>query len=206
MTRKKTDSNARKPRRRKQHAQPRRGYKKHDAPVSRSLVLAVVLLVGATAWALHSLNSIELDKHLPKPNTDATAAPIVEKSRDATGNEKMPSGDRANDSDYDFYVMLKDFEVIVRDDGTYRSSRSKKDDVYYLIQAGSFKTGKQAERRRAELALLGLAAKVDNNTNSRGEHWYRVRLGPFGSRRAVAETRGTMIDNGIEAMVMTRKK
>jgi len=73
-----------------------------------------------------------------------------------------------------------------------------------LIQAGSFKTAEQAERLLVELKLLALDPKISSAINSSGNRWYRVRLGPFKSRREMAAVRNTIISNGIEAMVMRR--
>ena len=189
----------------KQHAQPKRGYNPGAAPVSRTLVITVLLLVGASVWALYALNQVEVGNQ-GRVSTPGTPSDI-DKSARAVSNERVPADQQAkSDGDYDFYSKLKDFEVEILEADSYSSDRAEDASYHYIIQAGSFKTEEQADRRRAELTLLGLEPKIDHNTNSRGEMWYRVRLGPFESKKKMAEARTSIIGNGVEAMVMKRKK
>ena len=51
---------------------------------------------------------------------------------------------------------------------------------YILIQAGSFRKKKQAEKRKAKLALYGVSAAI-SLVKIKGETWFRVRVGPFHS-------------------------
>ena len=46
--------------------------------------------------------------------------------------------------------------------------------AHYFIQAGAFRRANEADRLRAELALLGLEAAIEKS-----QDWYRVRLGPY---------------------------
>ena len=109
-----------------------------------------------------------------------------------------------NEGEYSFYSMLKDFTVKVPEQNNYQPKKTKTQPDSYLIQAGSFKTRRQAEQRRAELILLGLEPTVSDTVNDQGNTWYRVRLGPFYQRSDMASARQTIITNGMEAMVMAR--
>ena len=100
--------------------------------------------------------------------------------------------------------MLKDFTVKVPEQNNYQPKKTKTQPDSYLIQAGSFKTRRQAEQRRAELILLGLEPTVSDTVNDQGNTRYRVRLGPFYQRSDMASARQTIITNGMEAMVMAR--
>lgn len=51
---------------------------------------------------------------------------------------------------------------------------------YILIQAGSFRKKKQAEKRKAKLALYGVNSAI-SLVKIKGETWFRVRVGPFRS-------------------------
>ena len=51
----------------------------------------------------------------------------------------------------------------------------------YFIQAGAFRESRQADRLRAELALLGLEAQIEHSAN-----WHRVRLGPYKDKARLA--------------------
>lgn len=145
------------------------------------------LFVGA----IYSLTKVDLDN----------SPPAIQRSHPSS----QQSIDNTVESELTFYSRLKDFEITVENNGNYSSQLKNHGNIAYIIQAGSFKTRQQAEQRLVELKLLGLAPTVDDNVNARGELWYRVLLGPFTSRSAMAGARNTIISNNIEAMVMQRK-
>ena len=116
-------------------------------------------------------------------------------------SEKKPSEIKEQ---YAFYSMLKDFSVKIPAQNEYSNVPTKKQPNNYLIQAGSFKTARQAEQRLVELTLLGLEPTISDTVNAQGNTWFRVRLGPFFSRTDMASARNTIISNGMEAMVMAR--
>jgi cell division septation protein DedD len=73
----------------------------------------------------------------------------------------------------------------------------------YLLQAGSFRQRDDADRRRAELLLLGLEPSVEE-TNSDNGRWYRVYLGPFESRSEMASARGLTANQDIDTLLLKR--
>lgn len=73
----------------------------------------------------------------------------------------------------------------------------------YFLQAGSFRQKDDAERRRAELLLLGLEPKIEESRTDNGQ-WFRVSLGPFESHDAVARARGLLANQHIESVLMKR--
>jgi len=73
----------------------------------------------------------------------------------------------------------------------------------YFLQAGSFRQKDDAERRRAELLLLGLEPKIEESSSDNGL-WFRVSLGPFESHDAMARARGLLASQNIEALLMKR--
>lgn len=48
----------------------------------------------------------------------------------------------------------------------------------FELQVGSFRRYEEADRRKAELALLGFSASIQS-TNVNGETWHRVKVGPL---------------------------
>jgi cell division protein FtsN len=72
-----------------------------------------------------------------------------------------------------------------------------------FLQAGSFRQQADAERRRAELVLLGLTAKLEETSNADG-HWFRVYLGPFDSHDSMAKARGLLANQNIETVLLKR--
>ena len=73
----------------------------------------------------------------------------------------------------------------------------------YLLQAGSFRQPDDAERRRAQLLLLGLAPVIEEISSSNGI-WFRVYLGPFESRELMVRARGLTTNQNIETLLLKR--
>ena len=73
----------------------------------------------------------------------------------------------------------------------------------YLLQAGSFRQHDDAERRRAQLLLLGLEPVIEEISSSTGI-WFRVYLGPFESRELMVRARGLTTNQNIETLLLKR--
>ncbi len=108
-----------------------------------------------------------------------------------------------SDTQFDFFTLLPEREVIVPDEQP-RDVAPSTEEYNYILQAGSFKTSKDADRRRAELLLLGLEAKIEA-VQANGDTWHRVYVGPFTSRSKLSKARSTLISEGIETLLLKRK-
>ncbi|MEZ5570781.1 MAG: SPOR domain-containing protein [Halioglobus sp.] len=73
----------------------------------------------------------------------------------------------------------------------------------YFLQAGSFRQRDDAERRRAELLLLGLEPKIEESNGDTGR-WFRVSLGPFDSHESTAQARGLLANQNIDSVLLRR--
>ena len=181
-----TDSGSRRKKDRRAAGQKKRSRHTTATPRRPLWTIAVaVIFLGA----LYSLNQVAID---------STLIADIERSQTAAQTKQHPQTDAIN---YSFYDTLKDTEVAIAEDSGYSSDNQNKQPIHYLIQAGSFKTPQQAERRRAEITLIGLTPRVTHSSNHSGELWYRVRIGPFTSRSEMAEAEATLLANNIEAMV-----
>lgn len=75
----------------------------------------------------------------------------------------------------------------------------------YFLQSGTFNTMGQAERLKAQLALLGLGASVQKATINKNTI-HRVRVGPFRDYTTLNKARALMRQHGIQSTpVMIRK-
>tara|TARA_R110002110_G_scaffold205066_7_gene417218 strand:- start:365995 stop:366585 length:591 start_codon:yes stop_codon:yes gene_type:complete len=105
---------------------------------------------------------------------------------------------------FDFYTLLPeqtiDVEVEPADIAQPRSAPSQ---VLYFLQAGSFRQREDADRRRAELLLLGLEPNVEETSGDNGR-WYRVFLGPFDSRSKMAAARSLTANQDIDTLLLKR--
>jgi cell division protein FtsN len=106
---------------------------------------------------------------------------------------------------YDFYQMLPKFEVVVPEREKAEAPDAKPAPIArpgaYVLQAGSYRNFSDADRVRAQLALLGIESKVqkvsvDNDT------WHRVRIGPIEDLKELNRTRDRLRQADIEALVI----
>ncbi len=116
---------------------------------------------------------------------------------------------------FDFYTLLPEREVIVPNEREAIKSNDKQkapagqappaETVEALfLQVGSFRSAQEADRRRAQIILLGLEAKVES-VQANGDTWYRVQSGPFTSRDKLSKARNQLSSEGIESLLLKQK-
>lgn len=138
------------------------------------------LLIGSLAGAIMGGLAVSTfwmsqDKKCPPP-------PEVEACPD---NQLVIPPASENRAGEDFYRMLPraGVKVIADDD-------SEESDLYiYHLQAGSFKNPDDAGAQQAELALIGFEATVTPFVANSGTKWFRVRVGPFTSKREAGKVK-----------------
>jgi cell division protein FtsN len=117
-------------------------------------------------------------------------------------------GTTERDRQYDFFTVLPEMEVVVPREEIEQRARENPEQPAtpaggtYVIQVGSFRSSDDADGLKAQLALLGLIARVQE-VSVDDATWYRVRLGPYETARAADQARRQLQDNGFEAMVMS---
>ena len=150
----------------------------------------------------------------------------------APGHTPMPNGEPAHPR-FEFYKLLPDQEVYVpapepsiapspakpapATDNRVNAKRppppaiatppprdTREENGDYLLQAGSFRSLNEADQLKANLALLGIEASVQNVELATGETWHRVRIGPFSDRQHLTEVRKRLQANNIHAIVLRR--
>lgn len=122
---------------------------------------------------------------------------------------------------FDFYTLLPEREVIVPDErevkppppaptpppakpGETPAPAPAAASERYLLQAGSFRREAEADRRRAQILLLGLEARIEP-VQANGDTWYRVHAGPFVSPDKLAHARELLSGEGIETLLLRQK-
>ena len=75
----------------------------------------------------------------------------------------------------------------------------------FVVQAGSFTSAADADRRKAELALLGISSSVQTATLANGRTAYRVRTGAYPSKQSAEQVRAKLQRNGKEGMTIPIK-
>lgn len=104
---------------------------------------------------------------------------------------------------FDFYDMLPAFEMVVETDKPAINEDLEPQAIeeagLYLLQAGSFSTHNDADRRRAELALHGIESRVQRaRVNNRD--FYRVYIGPIDDLNELNITRSRLRAAKIDVM------
>jgi cell division protein FtsN len=142
---------------------------------------------------------------LTPPTPTASTAPTTPARTPIPLPPKQPSR-------FSFYEMLPSYEVeIPREDAAAatRSGKAVTPDIaapgQYLIQVGSYRTRDEAEKGRANLALLGVESRIEQVTIDQKDTWFRVRIGPESSLQHAQETMERLENNGIKGMLVKVK-
>ena len=126
----------------------------------------------------------------PKSQAEDKAVPVVDLG------PKPPQ--------FDFYTILPDKEVIVPEYEIKTRAREervgKAKETHYVMQAGSFKTAKEADELRLKLAAMGIESKIDKSKMG-DVNWYRVKMGPYTQTESVNTVQSRLRKNGIDVLV-----
>ncbi|MBU2709584.1 SPOR domain-containing protein [Zooshikella harenae] len=122
---------------------------------------------------------------------------------------------------FDFYTLLTESETVVQNVEENevlpaKLTQSKKQtpapsppekaaQTKYALQAGSFRSRLDADRRRAELILLGLTAQTQPVNIRNGETWYRVQVGPFANKQQMVSVKGNLAQHNIDSIALQIK-
>ncbi len=140
------------------------------------------------------------------------AARHAAKEPNASAPSKKPEDASARPR-YQFYELLPKMEVVVPESELQRPSArasppatkpraAQEGQARYLLQAGSFTSYAQADRVKAQLALIGVEATIQSVAAGAAEHMYRVRIGPFHDLDRVRDVRTRLKHHAIEAIVL----
>jgi len=142
-----------------------------------------------------------------KPGNGSSAAPPEKKSS----------------TRFEFYTMLPEMEVAVPEEALNRpapkimpgasaqpsaapaavaSARPPGSGDHYLLQVGSFRNRADAERVKANLALLGLRAAIQTVSIDGTRTWHRVRAGPYTGLAALKQARARLRENHFQSIVL----
>jgi cell division protein FtsN len=115
-------------------------------------------------------------------------------------NVQVESGPR-----FDFYQVLPNQELDLSPEIEPADLRAaSQSNTEYLLQVGSFRQESDADRRRGELALLGLEASIEAGDGDNGR-WYRVYLGPFTNRSEMARARTLTAQADMDTLLLKRQ-
>lgn len=164
--------------------------------------LAVGLLV-----ALFTYLSVHPPAHSPMAQAPPSPAPRQADGANPAREPATPAPPAeapAARPRFEFYSILPEMEVPVSTETLpARGTREPpKEDGSYLLQVGSFRGADEAERLKANLALLGMEAAIQTVSVDGRQTWHRVRIGPFSSLREAYGVRDRLAREELEAIVL----
>ena len=137
--------------------------------------LAVGLSVAAAVWVSDRRGSDDLVSAAREPASLESAIDDNDETRAAAARPEP------KESRFEFYDMLPNFEVVIPEEDPEVAADIEPQAVVepgvYVLQAGSFSTYGDADRRRAELALQGVGSSIQRVTID-DKTYHRVRIGP----------------------------
>jgi len=159
-------------------AKQRRKKRKEQSEYPGWMWMLFGLAIGlSVAFAIYRKDIDNAPQPQPVPQPASMAASLEQEPEVVeTPTEEAP------ESRFTFYDMLPKFEVIIPEvEGDVAQDSAievVQDPGLYVLQAGSFSELADADRRRAELALLGIESviqrvAIDDRT------YHRVRIGPI---------------------------
>lgn len=125
-------------------------------------------------------------------------------SSGAGNTQESPASGSENKPTIDFYSVLPQREVEIpiseEDRAAIENPSINKEAVdQSILQVGSFQSSAEADSLKAQLAFLGLEAKVKSAVVN-DETWHRVQLGPFASETSLSRAKNLLIENRIKYM------
>ncbi len=168
--------------------------------------LAVGLLIGLFVAFL-----VYLREHQPpapvavlSPPAKPVSQPRAPAPRKSPREKTPPPKPR-----FEFYTILPEMEVPVPDSALpsrgAKPAAGPEEPGTYLLQVGSFRAIEEADRLKAQLALLGLEAQVQTVAVDGKDTWHRVRLGPFTNLSKVNQIRERLREHDLDAIVLKIK-
>jgi SPOR domain len=173
-----------------------RDYKHKQSPASGAAPGWVWMMVGliiglAVAVAVHLRG---------QQNGPPTAATDIDAQEDASAEL---DGDQA---EFTFYDLLPNFEVVIPEEETAIGAGPELAPLVvpglYVLQVGSFQQEEDADRLRAQLALLGIESGIQRVTIDDDQTWHRVRVGPIADLGEVNRLRERLRTEQIEPLVI----
>lgn len=155
------------------------------------------LVCGLGVALLVHLYHVGRGDHDERPDRAATPSPA----------RVAPEAMSEDEDRFEFYDILPEFEIPVPDapapasPGAPAAPRTLPPGSYYL-QAGSFRTHADADRRKATLALLGVGSAIQQVSIDGDQTWYRVRVGPIADAAELDALRARLEAEDIQTLAV----
>jgi cell division protein FtsN len=161
------------------------------------IIFASISVAVIFAASLYFLNKVPPSKSpLTEPTSSSSST-----TQSKTQKKAEPAKERFN-----FYDILPKSEIIPPKVDEYKYTEKGKATKYqYILQTGSFRSLKDAERQRATIGFQGLKGRIEK-TASKGSTWYRVQVGPYYSRSKMNGAMDKLVSINIQPLVRQSKR
>ena len=160
------------------------------------LIVAITISFVVFLVYLKTMSIKPINIKQPSQTIENKVTPEHEKNPEVKLEPKGPQ--------FDFYTILPDKEVVVPEyeiKTRVREERvGKAKETHYMMQAGSFKTAKEADNLRIKLASMGIESKVQKGKVG-SVNWYRVKLGPFAQADSISAIRSRLRQNNVDVVI-----
>jgi cell division protein FtsN len=131
------------------------------------------------------------------------AAKPVNKQEQLVSEPPEENSIKVPEPTFDFYDILPNKEVDISTWITKvpENKEAPVEEGNYILQVGSFKQHKAADRVKAKLALLGFSAYIEPGVIN-GEGIFRVRIGPYTNLTNLKSARERLLANNLDFMQM----
>ena len=165
------------------------------------------------------------EAEVAQPSTTTQPQSIADDDNPAPANtetvsklsDTLPSLPPQGGSNYEFYEELPEFVLEVpaaqQDTATpqqasrpqsTRASDTVRANTSYMLQTGSFRSHTDADRRKAQIGLMGFSSTIEK-VNIKGENWFRVFIGPTRDKEELEYTRSRLRRDGIDVLLLREK-
>lgn len=177
-------------------------------PLPGWLWLLTGLALGSFLWALFWLHGQSDDRRTEWSSAEPDRPPQREVAVPAPAREAAVPEPR-----FDFYhVLPNDVVDVPRPPPARVEPRPPRPETPaapaavssgYALQVGSFRSAADADRRKAELTLLGFDVRVRGARIAADDMRYRVFSGPYQNQAEVREARDRLARLGFESLVVS---
>ena len=205
-----------------------RPKKKTPAPKNQNAIPGWMWLVSGVV--IGGFVSFIVYLKLNVPINDQTHDVKVEKKHNVEKQpakivHKKPEENKPEKDKLEFYSILPNREVTIpevekpenkiktnqeksesakRDAGIVKQAPKKNISYIYTLQVGSFLRFKDADKRKANLALLGIGSKIHAIKTNNKTH-YRVLVGPYDDIKRINEIDAVMKSNNIRTLLLKER-
>jgi cell division protein FtsN len=161
-------------------------------------IMLLILLITAFSYGLYYLQSIPPTRSIPDN------PPTIKKE---TNTQAPANADNNQDTRFKFYDLLPESKIKPTEVDVYTFKEKNQQSNYtYLVQTGSFRHKKDAERQKATIAFKGIKADIQVVTGKNGMAWYRVMTGPYNNRSTMNSVLDKLVSINIQPLVKKVKK